>query len=1063
MSIAQSTQGTQKKQKFFLPYCWTFADEEFADGKYQVCRTVIRVYGWDTKNESMYLRIDDYPIPVWIQVDSDVEWTEQYQKDMIEFLMYKYTDTDWFKNHVDRNGNYLNNKNWLVEKCARFYKPLEVKFMESQKLYYADLKKDQKNQYQIKKFPFFKLTFANTKGIYIFSKFVQFQPIKIGDREIKCKLCCAEPSITPVLKLLATQDLPSSSWIAVYGQPIKDERFKVSSRKIEMKLRYSDLKRVPEHEAMKLPVVYPKVMSFDCEMLSHNFNKMPTYQSGKDQIFQIGFTVFDPITKQLTKILITQGDNIDESQLEVGTICHVVKNEVKLLMKFVEVVLQYDPDVLLGYNILGFDIEFMIQRAKYHSCFEEFHKLSCVDNVKIKTTRIEWSSSAYGKQVFQTIEAEGRLIIDLLPLMRRSEKLDNYKLETLCAEFLKTNKDPMNIKTMFKYFKQKDPVGIGLAGKYCVQDTYVTYLLYENRLVWFDLMESATTNGVPMFYLYTKGQQIKMYAQLLRHCYANNIIVTSEYEAKSTDRYSGAYVSEPIRGIYKLILPFDFASLYPSIMMAYNIDYSKLVTDDTIPDECCHVFKWTDHIGCGSAIGCPYDKDNKKLKPNEQYVCTSYHFRFLKQEVVGKGVIPTLLESLIAARKSTRKTIAQNDSRVKQYKELLSMDPSSNEFLQIATSIDAVFGTELATQRDKPEYIQKTIQRLVEINQVLDKRQLAYKVSANSMYGAMGVKKGYLPFLPGAMCVTSTGRLAIQKANRFLESDCNGVVIYNDTDSAYTYFPCLEGKTMKEVWAYAADVVERMKQLFPAPMKLEFEEKAYIKFLILSKKRYVAKAVNEDGVESTKLVKRGIVLNRRDNCKFLRDLYEETIKYLLDNAETLRDINPLDRKIQFIPEVSHLFVQLVDRINELFQRKYSYKDFVITKEFKKDFDEYKQESLPVHAHVAKIKSERGETVPVGTRIEYLLLDRGLVYRKDQKQNDKAEDVGYFKENMQHLRIDYLYYLQTQSLKPIEQLIDVCCKISGFMQQQFELRVIKTCVMRQIRRLFAPNIVFENEI
>ena len=121
-------------------------------------------------------------------------------------------------------------------------------------------------------------------------------------------------------------------------------------------------------------------------------------------------------------------------------------------------------------------------------------------------------------------------------------------------------------------------------------------------------------------------------------------------------------------------------------------------------------------------------------------------------------------------------------------------------------------------------------------NPILDKRQLSYKVSANSMYGAMGVKKGYLPLLPGAMCVTYRGRTAIQEASKFLEEHCGGNVIYNDTDSAYTYFNCLEGKSMKEVWEYAEDVVEKVKKLFPPPMKLEFEGKAYVKFLILTKK-----------------------------------------------------------------------------------------------------------------------------------------------------------------------------------------------------------------------------------
>jgi DNA polymerase elongation subunit (family B) len=79
------------------------------------------------------------------------------------------------------------------------------------------------------------------------------------------------------------------------------------------------------------------------------------------------------------------------------------------------------------------------------------------------------------------------------------------------------------------------------------------------------------------------------------------------------------------------------------------------------------------------------------------------------------------------------------------------------------------------------------------------------------MYGAMGVKKGYLPFLQGAMCVTAKGRESIHKASNYLENECGGTVIYNDTDSAYTYFKCLE----KMVLFYNMNLYHLNKHLCP--------------------------------------------------------------------------------------------------------------------------------------------------------------------------------------------------------------------------------------------------------
>ena len=67
------------------------------------------------------------------------------------------------------------------------------------------------------------------------------------------------------------------------------------------------------------------------------------------------------------------------------------------------------------------------------------------------------------------------------------------------------------------------------------------------------------------------------------------------------------------------------------------------------------------------------------------------------------------------------------------------------------------------------------------LQSVLDKRQLAYKISANSMYGAMGVQRGYLPFLPGAMCTTAKGRESIQKAADYVQKKHQGKIIYGDS------------------------------------------------------------------------------------------------------------------------------------------------------------------------------------------------------------------------------------------------------------------------------------------
>jgi DNA polymerase elongation subunit (family B) len=78
----------------------------------------------------------------------------------------------------------------------------------------------------------------------------------------------------------------------------------------------------------------------------------------------------------------------------------------------------------------------------------------------------------------------------------------------------------------------------------------------------------------------------------------------------------------------------------------------------------------------------------------------------------------------------------------------------------------------------KDEKEREEVERMIT---VYDKRQLAFKVSCNSMYGGMGVKRGYLPFLPGAMCTTARGRQSIEKASRFLVENYGAKLIYGDS------------------------------------------------------------------------------------------------------------------------------------------------------------------------------------------------------------------------------------------------------------------------------------------
>ncbi|NDB86937.1 MAG: hypothetical protein EB127_30255, partial [Alphaproteobacteria bacterium] len=350
-----------------------------------------------------------------------------------------------------------------------------------------------------------------------------------------------------------------------------------------------------------------------------------------------------------------------------------------------------------------------------------------------------------------------------------------------------------------------------------------------------------------------------------------------------TEKYTGATVLNPIPGIYTNILPFDFASLYPSIIMAYNIDYSRCIDEDDnrVEDRHCHVLEWEDHHGCEHDPNRKIHKQESAIKKaEEKKICSTFKFKYIKAEHAGKGVIPTILYSLISARKNVRKQLEGIQEEYKAISMLLDgKDLTEEDKSKITVDVN---NKDLLTKRHAELDVLKI---------VLDKRQLSYKVNANSMYGAMGVSKGFLPLKHGAMSVTYIGRRSIEKAVDFIKNNWPGsTVVYGDTDSCFVKFPQVEGKSNKEIWEFAENVVEKVKTIFPDPMKLEFEGKMNASYFILTKKRYVAQSCDVNGNFDKKITKKGVVLQRRDNCKLLKDIYEHCISTLIKHTDVVQYI-----------------------------------------------------------------------------------------------------------------------------------------------------------------------------
>ena len=693
----------------------------------------------------------------------------------------------------------------------------------------------------------------------------------------------------------------------------------------------------------------------------------------------------------------------------------------------------------------------MIKRAKLNLLFDSFDRQGFCRFSHARERTIKWSSSAFKNQEFEFLDAEGRLFIDLISLIKRDYKLDNFKLKTVADFLLGTTKDPLTPKGIFKCYRMGMKGGengnkaLGICGKYCITDSVLVSKLFNKLQTWIGLTEMATTYNVPIFLIFTAGQQIKVFSQVYKKCMIDNIVVEKDgYIAKEDEHFQGATVFDPVPGVYDRVCPLDFSSLYPSLIIAYNLDYSTLVVDENITDDKCNIIEFDEHIGCK----CGKDISIRKTKP-KHVLCGHKKYRFLKEP---KGVMPTILQNLLDARANTRIEMG-------------------------------ILKKSLTTITDVDE--KKNIQLLIN---VLDKRQLAYKISANSMYGSMGVSKGYLPFMPGAICTTALGRKSIELVAKTIPEKYGGKLIYGDTDSNYVSFP--ELTTSQECWDRAEFVAEEISKLFPPPMKLAFEEVIYWRFFILTKKRYMSLACNREGVIKNKIEKKGVLLARRDNSPFIRQLYGDII---------MKIFNKVDNDI--------ILYDLMIQINKLCSGSFDYKDFIVTKAVgdvgnmipvpfrneknvlkarigdyivpildinneikkKKQFKlkdctsndskenelEYYLKCLPAQVQLAQKMRKRGQRVDVGSRIEYVITEGPGI---KAKQYEKIESSEYFAEHKDIIKLDYMYYFKNIT-NPIDQVLNIILDEKDIILKNFKFRLLHMKMLEQLKKIFSAKIIF----
>ena len=783
-----------------------------------------------------------------------------------------------------------------------------------------------------------------------------------------------ESNIPSELKFTTTRSLDPSGWITVketiqeedIGIDIIDRKFSIND--IDLVCHWTDVSKCEED--LSTILLQHSYLSFDIECHSENPNaKLPEPENPKNEIFQIScrFGKLNSDEKQ-RRVLLTlcTCDTIEDVEVIE------CKSEKELLIKFVDLTQEENPDMFVGYNIMKFDWQYIIRRFELLKIYDYIAKLSRIPRQRAYKDIVKWHSKAYGTQEFEYVHSYGRMNVDLLPEIERNYKLSSYSLNTVSEYFLKEKKDDVTPKQLFMLYALARDWGKKLAlqifsftefrsdielrmpkvmcgankhvndlktslleattvdevreylklpmwitGQYCDQDTNLPIRLMKrlNMLTAMEAMSNCT--NVPMSYLHTRGQQIKVIGQFLRNTIKENIVIPICVQS-AIERYQGATVIEANAGDYDNIVTFDFESLYPSMMISYNICYTTLVIDENIPDDECHILEWSEHKYCK----CEKDEfPGKKCSDKKKIFCADHRYRFYKVVINAdgtrsrEGLLPRMERNMLSERKIKKKEMVMWQARV-------SMNRGH------ATEKDIIFFKKKGYEIIEKGSLTKAQDSECEMKGgVCNAQQLALKVSANSMYGILGARKGYIPLLEGAASVTAMGRFSIIDTIRYIrEKYPITKLVYGDTDSCMLTF---DGLTIEEIFDFAEKVGDETThylktQLLEVPeetyvttidgdkkridkvkeseicfiesdeekilvwryiaifINLEFEN-VYGRYLLLSKKRYLAYSVNRSG-EVIGVTKKGVVLARRDNSKYLRETYNSLITHILDRG-----------------------------------------------------------------------------------------------------------------------------------------------------------------------------------
>ena len=526
-------------------------------------------------------------------------------------------------------------------------------------------------------------------------------------------LATFEASLDPLLRFFHVRDIQPASWIRAEDLVAVEDSNRVSKPYVtEYTTGFQTVSAAPEITTVPRLVI----ASWDLECTSST-GMFPDSSKIDDKIITIGtaFQLYgDPEPYLRSAITLGTCDPIP------GVDVVACASESDVINEWLGLLAREQVDVMIGYNTLGFDFKYLDGRAALLTDGDtgesEINVAMLGHALKGGGDPIEknLSSAAYGDNKYFYLSSPGVMNLDLLQIFRKELKLESYSLGNVSKTYLDDGETKIDLKPgeIFSKFMQ-GPTERAEIATYCVRDVELPLKLMRRLSTLENALQMANAVCCPIDFLQNRGQQIRVYSQLIRKARSLGFVCPDTERPKYGDappeKYEGATVLNANRGAYfDIISALDFASLYPSIIRAHCMCPSTLVLDPRYA-EVEGIEYYEIETGAGVA-------------------------RFA-QDV--KCVVPELLKELAEFRKTAKKDMAATS------------DPFQK----------AMFNA----------------------------KQLAYKVSMNSVYGFFGATRGMLPIVQMAAAVTATGRLMIEHSKSMAESLVPGTeVIYGDSVAGYT-------------------------------------------------------------------------------------------------------------------------------------------------------------------------------------------------------------------------------------------------------------------------------------